>query len=116
MILKMDKKGVSAIIIVILMVAITVAIACTVYICLSIYLESSEQYEQQDYIYGNLTSIQHIDENNFFVVLDNNTYILNFDRYEDEYYSFTVGNYYLIRYPNIPISSVTLVIEITKVV
>ena len=92
----MNNKGVSAVVGVILMVAITVGIACTVYVYVNDVLIDVEN-EQLEYISGNLTNIQHLNENNFFIMLDNDSYILTFDKYEYTQYSFTIDNFYMFR-------------------
>ena len=90
----MNNKCVSAVIGVILMVAIVVAIAGTVFLYVSsmIHDESSKEY-----ISGYLTDIYHVTESKFCVTLDNDSYFVSFDKDKDEYYSFTVGNYYWFR-------------------
>jgi len=91
----MNNKGVSAVVGVILMVAITAAITCIVYLFASNRLID---VDYPDYISGNLTSIQHINENKYLFTLDNDSYILTFDvlpLYTQ--YSFTIDNFYMLR-------------------
>ena len=104
------KAGVSAVIGVILMVAVTIAIAFTVYVYVN---NMFVDVDYTEYISGNLTNIQYSSENKYLITLDNDSYVIGFDRYKDEFYSFTIGNFYTFRIA--PDDTTTLVIEINAI-
>lgn len=93
------------------MVAITVAVAFTVYVYVNDMRITAPK--QPEYISGNLTNIQYSNENKFLITLNNDSYIVGFDRYADSYYSFTIGNFYTFRIA--PDNLATLVIEINAI-
>ena len=90
----MNNKGVSVVVGVILTVAITVAIACTFIFILTVVLERQDYPE---YISGNLTYIEHVNENKYLFTLDNDSYIFTFSTSGLNQYSFTIGNFYMFR-------------------
>jgi len=104
------NKLISAIIGVILMVAITIARASVVFI----YVSTMDILitEQPEYVSGNLTNIQYSNENKYLITLDNDSYIIGFDRYDDAFNSFTIGNFYMFRIA--PDDIATLVIEVNR--
>jgi len=95
---KIRNKGVSAVIGVILMVAITVAIAGTVYFYVTTLLVKDDllEYDVHKNIEGNLTEITYSYANNdidYFLTFDNNkTYFIydNFGWELENYYSLTI--------------------------
>jgi len=94
---KIRNKGVSAVIGVILMVALTVAIAGTVYFYVTEILPKYEkEYDVHKNIEGNLTEITYSYANNdidYFLTFDSNkTYFIydNFGWELENYYSLTI--------------------------
>lgn len=107
----MNNKAFSALLGVIILVAITIAIASVVYVYVNnMRIDAPEQLEQPEYISGNLTNIQYSSENKYLITLDNDSYIVGFAEISYDFYSFTIGDYYTIRLS--PENIATLVIEV----